>query len=85
LKPDNNQELTKLIGKRLREACKPDAFVAFPAERSSGLSKIRQAETRSAPRIVICTSSNDNAHTLDCASTGTEDVRPSNEPIDVNV
>jgi hypothetical protein len=86
LKPDNNQELAKLIGKRLREACEADASVAYPPEMTAGLAKIRQSETRSAaPCIDICTSSNGDAHTLDGTSTGTEAVHLSNEPIDVNV
>jgi hypothetical protein len=84
LKPDNSQELTKLIGKRLREACQADASVAFPVEMTAGLAKIRQAETPSAA-VDISKSSNGDVHTPDCASQGTtEAARPSNESLDAN-
>jgi hypothetical protein len=84
LKPDKNQELAKLIGRRLREACESGASIAFPRAMTDGLAKIRQAETRSAVSIDICTSSNGNGHALDCASAGNDAALSPHEPLDVN-
>jgi hypothetical protein len=46
VKIDKNQELAKLIGRRLREACESNATGEFPAAIASGLCKIRQAENQ---------------------------------------
>jgi hypothetical protein len=85
LKPDKNQELAKLIGRRLREACESDASVALPLAITTGLAKIRQAETRSAESIDICTSSNGNGHALDGVGAGSDAAPPSHEPLDASV
>jgi len=44
VKNDKNQQLAKLIGRRLREACESNAASEFPATIAAGLSKVRQAE-----------------------------------------
>jgi hypothetical protein len=84
LKPDKNQELTKLIGRRLRDACESDVSVAIPPAMTAGLAKIRQAETRSAESIDICTSSNGNGHALDRVSAGNDAAPSPHEPLDAN-
>jgi hypothetical protein len=84
LKPDKNQELTKLIGRRLRDACESDASVALPPAMTNGLAKIRQAEMRSAESIDICTSSNGNGHALDRVSAGSDAAPSPHEPLDAN-
>jgi hypothetical protein len=52
---------------------------------TTGLAKIRQAETRSAVGIDICTSSNGNGHALDHASAGSDAAPSPHEPLDANV
>jgi hypothetical protein len=84
LKPDKNQELRKLIGRRLREACECDASLAFPPAMTDGLAKIRQAESRSAVGIDICTSSNGNGHALDRERAGSDAAPSPHEPLDAN-
>lgn len=44
MKSDKSQELAKLIGRRLREACEGNAAGEFPATIAAGLAKLQQTE-----------------------------------------
>jgi hypothetical protein len=76
LKPDRNQELTKLIGRRLRDACEEHAPGEFPAAMAEGLAKIRQAESLPTIDVDISTSSTGNCSALECASADSDGARP---------
>ena len=45
---EKNQELTRLIGRRLREACARDFDNELPAAIAGGLATLREVETRRA-------------------------------------
>jgi hypothetical protein len=78
LKPDRNQELTKLIGRRLRDACEEQASREFPAAIAEGLAKIRKAESQRID-IDISTSSTGNCPARERASADSDGAHPSNE------
>jgi hypothetical protein len=52
---------------------------------TTGLAKIRQAETCLAVGIDICTSSNGKGNALDHASAGSDAAPSPHEPLDANV
>jgi hypothetical protein len=48
VKTEKNQELTRLIGRRLREACGRDFDDELPTEIAGGLAALREVELRRA-------------------------------------
>ena len=48
VKTEKNQELTRLIGRRLREACGRDFDHELPTEIAGGLAALREVERRRA-------------------------------------
>ena len=46
VRTDKNQELTRLIGRRLREACGRDIDNELPAAIAGGLATLREVEMR---------------------------------------
>jgi hypothetical protein len=48
VKTEKNQELTRLIGRRLREACGRDFDDELPTEIAGGLAALREVERRRA-------------------------------------